>query len=121
MTRSWTSGSYEISCTARANEYKVKSPAICSSTTLRSAQQKVLSITSRNGKRRHIVARALPSEAISWAQRLRRRHPRPPPKMSRRNDLAPVAAMALGAQDDSTVSPALAAYRLALDHFMENA
>jgi hypothetical protein len=26
MTRSWTSGSYEISCTARANEYKGKSP-----------------------------------------------------------------------------------------------
>jgi hypothetical protein len=30
MMRSWTSGSYEISCTARANEYKGKSPAICS-------------------------------------------------------------------------------------------
>jgi hypothetical protein len=29
--------------------------------------------------------------------------------------------MALGARDDSTISPALAAYRLALDHFMENA
>jgi hypothetical protein len=28
--------------------------------------------------------------------------------------------MALGARDDSTISPALAAYRLALDHFMED-
>src|SRR6516162_6315710 len=30
----WTYGSYEISCTARANKYKGKSSAICSSTTL---------------------------------------------------------------------------------------
>jgi hypothetical protein len=75
-----------------------KSPAICSSTTLRSAQQKVLSITSCNGKRRRIVPRSLPSEAISWAQHFRRRRPRQPPKMSlsRRNDLAVVAAMAFG-------------------------
>ena len=46
MTRLWTSGRYEIFCTMRAKEYKRKSLAICSSTTLQSAQQKVLSITS---------------------------------------------------------------------------
>jgi hypothetical protein len=101
MTRSWTSGGYEISCTARANEYKGKSPAICSSPTLRSAQQVVLPITSCNGKGRRT------SEAISWAQRLRRR-PRPPPKLSlsRRNDLGPRWGYGLGILDDSTISPA---------------
>jgi hypothetical protein len=67
----------QLSCTTRANEYKRKSRAICSSTTLPSTQQKVLSITSCNGKRRRIVPRALPSEVISWAQRFRRRRPRP--------------------------------------------
>jgi hypothetical protein len=41
--------------------------------------------------------------------------------LSLRNDLAPVAGRALGAQVDSTISPALAAYRLGLNHFMENA
>ena len=88
----WTYGSYEISCTARANEYKGKSPAICSSTTLQSTQREVSSIRSRNGKRRRIVPRAPPSEAISWARRFHRRRPRRSAKMflSRRNDLSPV-------------------------------
>ena len=92
MTRSWTSGSYEISCTARANEYKGKFPAICSSTTLLSTQQKVLSIISCNGKKRRIVPPVLPSPPISWAQRFRRRRPRPQPRMSlsRQNDLSAV-------------------------------
>jgi hypothetical protein len=120
MTRLWTCGSYEISCTARANEYKGKSPAICSSTTLQSAQREVSPITSRNGKRRRIVPRAVPSKTISWAQRFHRRRLRRPPKMflPRRNDRRTHSGC--GFRKHRTISPALAAHCPALNWFMED-
>jgi hypothetical protein len=65
ITRSWISGTYEISCTVRANECKGKSLAIYSSTTLPLTQQRALSMTPCNGKRQRIVPRALSIETIS--------------------------------------------------------
>jgi hypothetical protein len=88
----------------------------CGSTTLQSAQQEVLSITSRNGKEQHIVY-VLPSEAISQAQKSHRRHSRPPPRMSLspRNDLA---QRDRGCFDDQNF---FGRERLPIDRFMEEA